>query len=299
LKACGRKLLVTILALVTGALVVGCGGGSAPQQGGGNLTIGDIGWDESVAISNLTKALLEDELDYQKIDLKRLDVVPLFQGVSSGELDAFQDVWLPNHQEYIDRVEEDVELLEPWFLGTTRFGIAAPDYMNVTSIDQLNGTGAGEILGIEAGAVVMEKIPQNVIPTYSLKQELVEASTPSMLAEVEKRYDSEEEFVFIAWSPHWMNQRYDFVYLEDPQDALEELNDTATISTVVNKDLRDEDPVAYALIGAIRLDEEQLNELEDVINVAGDPLVGAREWMGDNRDIVQPWVDAAEAAQEA
>ena len=57
--------------------------------------------------------------------------------------------------------------------------------------------------------------------------------------------------------------------------------------------------MAYALIGAIRLDEEQLNELEDVINVAGDPLVGAREWMGDNRDIVQPWVDAAEAAQEA
>ncbi len=293
MKACGRKLLMTILAFVTGALVAGCGGGSAPQQGGGNLTIGDIGWDESVAISNLTKALLEDELDYQRVFLKRLDVDPLFQGVSSGELHAFQDVWLPNHQGYIDRVEEDVELLEPWFLGTTKFGLAAPSYMNVASMDQLNDTGAEEILGIEPGAAIMEKIHQNIIPTYNLKQKPVEASTPSMLAEVEKRYADSEEFVFIAWSPHWMNQRYDFVYLEDPRDSLEELNDPATIRTVVNKALSDDDPVAYALINSIRLDEDQLNDLEHTINEVGEPEQGARDWLENNRDVVEPWLQAA------
>jgi glycine betaine/proline transport system substrate-binding protein len=36
-----------------------------------------------------------------------------------------------------------------------------------------------------------------------------------MLAEVENRYDNREDFAFVAWSPHWMNQRYDFKYLED------------------------------------------------------------------------------------
>jgi glycine betaine/proline transport system substrate-binding protein len=187
-------------------------------------------------------------------------------------------------------------VLEPWFVGTTKFGIAAPNYMKITSIDQLNDTGAEEILGIEPGVAIMEKIPQSVIPTYNLKQELMEASTPSMLVEVEKRYADSEEFVFIAWSPHWMNQRYDFVYLEDPQDSLEELNDPATISTVVNEALSDDDPVAFALINAIKLDEEQLNDLEHTINAAGEPEQGVRDWLENNRDVVEPWLQAARDA---
>ena len=66
----------------------------------------------------------------------------------------------------------------------------------------------------------------------------------------------------------------------------------------MSQDLRYKDPVAYAFLRTLSLDEEQINDLEDVINEAGDPLEGARQWAKDNPDIVQPWLDAARAAQE-
>ena len=57
------------------------------------------------------------------------------QEVASGELDAFQDVWLPNQEALLDQAAEDVELLDPWFLGETKQGMAVPAYMDVRSID--------------------------------------------------------------------------------------------------------------------------------------------------------------------
>ena len=58
------KLLAAILALVWGALALaGCGGFGHDKT----LRIGNIGWDENVAVSNLTKVLLEDELEYGQL----------------------------------------------------------------------------------------------------------------------------------------------------------------------------------------------------------------------------------------
>jgi len=50
---------------------------------------------------------------------------------------------------------------------------------------------------------------------------------------------------------------------------------------------------------ALKLDEEQLNDLESTINEAGEPEEGARQWAQGNRDVWQPWVEAAQSAEEA
>ncbi len=264
-----RKLLVAILALVVGVLVGGC---AAPQN---ELRLADIGWDENTAVANLTKALLEEELDYT-VEIQTVDLGLVFQGVRTGDLDAFQDVWLPNHRHLLDEVQGEVEHLDNWYQGQTEFGIGVPAYVNITSIPQLNDTGIQEILGIEPGAVISEVIPEDVIPTYDLNQEYVTSSTAGMLAEVERRYDNGEEFAFTPWRPHWMNQRYEIRYLEDPEDALGVLNDSATISTIVREGLAEDNPPAYAFMNALTLTEAELNDLENTINQVGDPLEGAR-----------------------
>ncbi|MCA1717202.1 MAG: hypothetical protein LC781_10330 [Actinobacteria bacterium] len=288
-----RKLWKVICALIAGILVSGCAGPENKQ-----LILGDRGWDEGVAISNLTKALLEDELGYDRVELKTLDADPLFEGVRDGGLDAFQDVWLPNDQEYLSAVQDDLEVFDPWFQDTTRFGIAAPSYMNITSIPQLNQTGATEIVGIEPEAAISRRVPDEVVPTYHLQQEYEEWSTPAMLFDLGERIRKKEEFAFIAWSPHWMNQRYDFIYLDDPDDALGELNDSSSITTVAHKDLMNKDPDAYAFMKALTLTEEQIDDLEEAINAAGDRLAGAEQWAENNREVVQPWLDAAKQAQQ-
>jgi glycine betaine/proline transport system substrate-binding protein len=287
--------LAAILALVLGTLALtGCG--SLGQNKG--LLLANIGWDENVAVSNLTKVLLEDELNYERVDIstsENLDAT--YRAVASGDLDAFQDVWLPNQEALLEQVAEDVEHLDPWFLGETKQGMAVPAYMDVRSIDQLNGTDAQFIFGIEPSSVMMQEVGQEVVPAYSLKQKLVAAPTAGMLDEVERLYATRENFVFLAWSPHWMNQRYDIRYLEDPKDAQGTTNDPAKCSTIVSGGLREEDPEAYAFMDALALTEEQINGLEYAINNEDDPLAGARRWASENRDVVRPWIEAARNAR--
>jgi glycine betaine/proline transport system substrate-binding protein len=255
-----------------------------------------------VAVSNLTKVLLEEELGYERVELQLTDVAvvkQVFQGVADGDLDAFQDVWIPNHKNYLSEVGDDVEHLDPWYEGKTAQGIAVPDYMDVYSLPELDKAGTDMIIGLEPGAAVHPQIKHEVIPGYDLELKLVQGSTPAMLAQLEKAYHNEEPIVFFGWSPHWMNARYDLRYLEDPKDLLGAFNDPAQISSIVNKDLPEEDPMAYAFLKAILLNEEQVNTLEVEINEAGSqsPERGVRNWLEDNRDVVQPWIQAAREEQ--
>jgi glycine betaine/proline transport system substrate-binding protein len=311
MKAGSRKPWAILLTLVIGILAAGCADleknltenkeleeNQEPTKNK-ELVIGDIGWDESVAVSNLTKALLEDELGYDSVELKTLGVASLFERVGSGELDAFQDVWIPNHQEHLSRVQNNVELLDPWYRDTTRVGIAVPSYMNISSIPQLNLTAVEEIGGIKPEAAISKRISEVVIPTYHLKQEYSAWDAPAaMLFEVNKRIRNGEAFAFVAWSPHWMNEEYDLVYLDDPEEALGELDEPSRITTVVRGGFANDEPVAYAFMRALSLTEEQVNDLEGAINSAGDPLLGVRTWAENNRDVVQPWIDAAKQAPQ-
>ena len=300
LKLIGK---VTALVLLAGALAAGCGGSSAST--GRTLTIANIGWTENVAVCNLTKTLLEEELGYEEVEIRTVGDDPkalglVFNDVKTGEMDAFQDVWMPNLKDYMARVGGSVEHLGPWYRGTTQFSMAAPSYMGIKSIDQINSTGATRIYGIEPGSVIMDKIPNQTIPDYGLKQRLVASSTSAMLSEVGRMYRNKEDFVFVAWSPHWMNQVYDFAYLKDPKGTLGNLTQPAEISTIVDKDLANKDPAAHAFLNALTLTEDQVNQLELEIRKAGnDPAKGSRRWIEKNREVVDPWISAAKRAQES
>jgi len=293
-----KWLLTVLLVSAVGVLAAGC---SRLGSEGKEITLGYIEWDENVAVSTLTEVLLEEDFGYE-VELQRSKVAvveQVFRGVAEGNLDAFQDVWIPNQKHYLSEVEDDVEHLDPWFEGKTAQGIAVPYYMDVRSLSELDGAGTDLIIGIESGSASNPQIYNKVIPGYNLDMKLVEGSTPSMLSELEKAYEMREPIVFFGWSPHWMNTRYDFRYLEDPRDLQGDFNNSAEISSIVNADLPEDDPTAYAFIRAVSLDEEQINQLEADINEAGDPDRGVKAWLEDNRDVVQPWIDAAKKASEA
>lgn len=305
-----KKSLALVMALLVGVVAAGCGGGGSGSQGGSEgeaktLKLGvAAGWTENIAVANLVKVLLEEDLGYEEVETQTADLGIVFEGVGNGDLDAFQDMWLPNHAAQLESVESDVEQLDPWYTSDSKFGIVAPSYMNITSIDQLNEAGATEIVGIDPGAVIMAAIEENTIPTYGLEQNLIQSSEAAMLSEVEKRYANEEPFAFIGWTPHWMNETYDFVYLEDPENTLTnpagDPLDQAELSTIVREGLKEDDPVAYAMLSAYKLDEAQANSLEAAINEAGydDPTVGVKTWIEENRDVVDPWVETAKQAGE-
>lgn len=291
-------LLVVVALLVVGAVAAGCSGVGASESK--QLKLGVLPWDENVAISSLTKVVLEEDLGYESVEFQNLKVPEVFEGVGSGELDAFQDVWLPNHDYLLDEVRDDVDHLPTWYEGETEFGITVPYYMDdVHSIADLDKAGTGMIIGLEPDSPMHSRIKNKVIPAYDLDVKLVESSTPIMLDELEKAYEMREPIVFLGWSPHWMNAKYRFRYLEDPKDAQGKFNDPSELSTIVREDLKKDDPVAYEFLSSISLSEGQVNELESEINDAGDPTRGARNWVSGNRDYVQPWIEAAETTEES
>lgn len=295
------KLAALLAAFMIAAVATGCGGsgdggaGGGSGGGGGSLTLGYIEWDENVANSNLIKILLEEDLGYSNVELQLADVGVMFEGTASGDLDAFLDVWMPNHENYISEVEGEIEHLDPWFEGETAYGIAVPNYMESQSLEELDQE-VDRIVGIEPGAAFHEQINSEVIPTYDMDLELVESSTPAMLAELDSAYQNEEPIAFLGWSPHWMNAEYDFRYLEDPEDAQGDFNDPSQLSSIVRKDLQEEDPVAYTLISEMTLTEDQVNEMEAMIREMDNPEEGASMWIEENRDVVDPWIEAAEQA---
>ena len=303
LKLSGSALAGASLLGVAGCGSSSSGGGGSGSSGSKTLTLGYIGWTENIAVSTLTMVVMGDDLGYDVQMKGPLDLGPLYQGVASGDLHAFQDVWLPNNQSLPEQAPDQTPGRAPRArLGSRarpKYGITVLDYMKgITSIADLNKAGTNEITGIEPGASFMPVIENDVIPAYNLDMKLVTSSTAGMLAELEKKASAEEPIVFTGWSPHWMNNDYDIVYLEDPKDAQGAFDDSSRITCVVNKDLKTDDPAAYTFLNAIRLDEAQLNQLEAEMNEAGagNEEKGVQNWLKSNGDVVKPWVEAAKNA---
>jgi glycine betaine/proline transport system substrate-binding protein len=96
-----------LVLLVAGVMGMGCGFG-----GGGDLTLGYLNWNENVASATLTKVLLEEELGYDRVELKLADgVEAVYDDLIDGETDAYQDAWMPNHQQYVEEGEGQLEVL--------------------------------------------------------------------------------------------------------------------------------------------------------------------------------------------
>ena len=80
-------------------------------------------------------------MDYDSVKIEGpLDLGPMFQGVAEGDLQAFQDVWMPNHKMYINKpqIKNDLELLTRGTRDQTAYGLTVPTYMGVESIADLN-----------------------------------------------------------------------------------------------------------------------------------------------------------------
>ena len=282
--------------------LAGCGsGGGSGSSSNKTLNLGSIGWTENIAVANLTKVIFEGEFNYDAVNVEGpLELGLLFQGVAEGDLQAFQDVWMPLHKEFVNKpqLKSDLELLDPWYEDQTAYGLTAPTYMGVESIADLTDVDTNEIIGIEPSATFMPQIKNVVIPAYNLDMKLVTSSTAGMLSSLEKAYSNEEPIVFTGWSPHWMNEEYDFVYLKDPKNAQEAWDDPSKVTAVVNADLKEDDPAAYAFLTALSLDETQINQMGLAMRDAGtgNEEQGISNWYKDNKDAVKGAVDAAKQA---
>ena len=113
-----------------------------------------------------------------------------------------------------------------------------PSYVKgVKSLEDLQGQGRqfdGKIIGIEPGTGEMN-LPQEQGPARlrpGQEYDVVDGSTPAMLAELKRAYAKKEPVAVVLWSPHWAYSQYDLTKLKDPKRPFGEGN---TIRTIANK----------------------------------------------------------------
>ena len=300
----GTSLLAGLIALIV-ASITACsgqgssfsgpsGGGSGGGNGGAadkNLSIAVVaGWDEDVAASNLWKVLLE-ERGYT-VNLQELDIASTFTGVANGQVDLYMDAWLPTtHQVYWDRFKDQLEVVTSWQEGKNT--LVVPDYVtNVNTIADLKGNEAqfdGRIVGIEAGAGEMKAMREKVIPTYGLTDyNLVEGSSPAMLATLDSSIAQNKPVVVTLWQPHWAFSRYPLKVLEDPQGAWGQPDKMQIIAT---KGWSAANPEVAGWLKNFKITPEQLSSLMLKLQDAGKGKEqdATKQWISQNQQVVDAW----------
>ncbi|MCD9879391.1 ABC transporter permease/substrate binding protein [Streptomyces guryensis] len=281
---------VVILGLVAGGMGMFGGGsdGTAPVAGAENVgqgkkvTIGYVPWDDGVASTFLWKEILE-ERGFQ-VDAKQFDAGPLYTSVAAGNVDFMTGAWLPTtHEQYWKKYGSKLDDLGAWYADTS-LELSVPSYMKgIDSLDDLKGKASdfgGKITGIESSAGEMALLKSKVLGDYGLDKEyqVVDSSTPAMLAELKRAYSQKDPIVVTLWSPHWAYNDYSLKKLKDPKGAWGKGDG---IHTVSRKGFAAQNPVVGKWLKNFRMSEKQLTGLEAGINKAG---------KGKQQDAVRTWL---------
>ncbi|MDL2077440.1 ABC transporter permease/substrate binding protein [Streptomyces sp. GXMU-J15] len=256
---------------------------STPAEAKRALDVAWFPWDEDVAVTYLWKNVLERR--GYKLNLKQMDVGPVYTGLASGDLDLNFDAWLPHAQKnYWDRHKDKLHDLGTWYEPTS-LEIAVPSYVKgVDSLADLKGKSdlfGGRIIGIEPGTGEMDLLKNKVLPGYGLDKEykVVDGSTPAMLAELKRAYAKKEPVAVTLWSPHWAYSEYELTKLKDPEKHFGEGN---TIRTISNKEFPERYPQLTEWIKNFRMSEEELGTLEREIKDRG---------QGHEEEAVAAWIE--------
>ncbi len=297
-----KRVLITVLAamlLVAFSLaIVACGGeegdGDKPEEKG-SIHIGWIPWDEDVAVTYLWKNILEAE-GYE-VELTQLDVAPVYAGLAANDLDLFFDSWLPvTHEDYWDEYGDEIEDIKIWY-DQGSLELTVPVYMEeFNSISDLQGQEDmfdGQIVGIEPGAGLTRLTREEVMPGYGLDgYTLLEGSTPTMLAELDRAYSAEEPIIVTLWHPHWAYAAYDLKDLEDPEGLY---GGAEEIHVLARLGFSEEFDEVAEWLENFEMSDDALASLEKMVIEdygTGREEEAVEEWLSDpaNRRLVDGWL---------
>lgn len=254
------------------------------------IELGYVLWDSEIASTHVVAAVLIDELGYD-VNLTSVDAGPMWTGIAQGDFDAIVAAWLPaTHADYWNQYGDRLVDLGVNLEGAD-IGWAVPAYVEVNSIAELNAVAdqfGGQIIGIDPGAGLM-RASDEAMDVYSLSNFiLLDGSDAAMAAALDRAITRGEPIVVTSWRPHWMWAAYDLKYLEDPEGVF---GDAEQIHTIVSQQFADNGPAdALAFLSAFHWSGEDMGAVMLKILDGMEPFDAAREWIGENPELVQSWL---------
>lgn len=147
-----------------------------------------------------------------------------------------------------------------------------------------------KITGIDAGAGVVQASEQ-AVEDYGLDYTVQTSSGAAMTQALADAYENEEPIIITGWSPHWMFSKYDLKYLEDPKGSFGEAEH---INTIARLGLKEDKPNAYQILDSFYWDSADMEIVMSQINEGAAVEEVARQWITDNEDKVNVWIEDVE-----
>lgn len=213
------------------------------------VRLSDIGWTDISATTHLASIILE-AIGYEP-KIKVLSVPVTLSALKNSDLDVFLGNWIPSQAHDIAPFLQDGSVVQLWEnLKGAKYNLAVPKYVfdagvkDYKDLDRFREKFEGKIYGIGAGnegnGFIASMIKKN---DFSLGDwQLIASSEQGMLVEVEQAYKQKGFIVFLAWSPHPMNIKYDIAYLTGGDDYFGPNYGEAKVYTVTRKNFKEECP---------------------------------------------------------
>ncbi|MCF1595855.1 glycine betaine ABC transporter substrate-binding protein [Streptomyces muensis] len=296
----GRSLLVGCTAAALTLVATACSGQTATVDSGSDdggdsksLTISFTpGYDEDIAATYLWKQILEEK--GYKIDVQELDIASSYAGVANKQIDLYLDAWLPTtHEPYWKKFGDKLDVASTWY-EPADLNLTVPTYVkDVNTIADLKAHASefgSQIYGIEAGTGLMRLTRTSVMPKYGLDDfQLTESSTPAMLSELQSAIKSKKPIVVTLWRPHWAYTKLPLKALKDTEGAYGKPD---KVQAIAPKGFADDHPDVAGWLKNFKLTSDQLGELELLIQKKGEgnEQEAAKEWMAQNKSVVDSWL---------
>ncbi|WP_440897103.1 ABC transporter permease/substrate binding protein [Amphibacillus sp. Q70] len=261
---------------------------SANESNAGTITLAYAQQDDQIVATHVIAQVLEEQ--GYSVNMSSLDIPVVWESVANGQADAMTSAWIPiTHQAQYEEFKDDLDDLGPQIDGQAKLGLVVPSYMDVDSIEDLDDQAGQEIIGIEPGAGIVTATEETLEAYPNLDGwEQVVSSTGAMNAQLERAINSNEEVVITGWNPYWIFQRYDLKYLDDPEGTM---GDAESINKMARKGLKDDMPEAYEILDNFEWDIDDMESIMLEIEDGKDPEGAASEWIEENRDIVDGWIE--------
>ena len=290
----GRQGLTLLQQALIGALALGLAGTAAAAT---EITIYTDNYAADEALSRVAADVLEANYDVD-VTLQSASVGVCFLGTARNENSLFLAAWLPKtHADYMARVKDDVDTLGTLYNGA-RLGWVVPAYVpedQLGSIADLKKAGIadkldGRIQGISAGAGEMQ-LSRQAMDAYDLKDNLrlVTASGPAMTAALARAIDNQEWIVVTGWSPHWMWERYDLRYLDDPKGLL---GGREHVDIIANPSIKAGHPEIAAFFSRMTVPLSKINDLLADAN-ASSYDTAAERFVANEREMIATWLGSS------
>jgi glycine betaine/proline transport system substrate-binding protein len=195
------------------------------------------------------------------------------------------------------KAQDLVEVSKIYEDGVT--GLIVPTYMAEDGVTKLSDLAdpevveklGGQITGIDAGAGMMIRTQENLIPAYGLDEagiELVPSSSPAMLAAMEGAIANEEYIVGMGWQPHSMFGRMDLTILEQTaRSSSPSMTSSSWAAPASSRIFRKSRSSLTTSCGPTRRFGPLMVHIADSDL---DTLEAAREWKNENREIWEGWL---------